>query len=182
MNDETRNKVNKRIKTWLLIIIPTFSSQIYKILVSVWSSTSVLVYNRLSQFFPEWMLLSLLRGRYSLLPLPVVVSDTRCWCAAGVLRCCCWGPRIFRYSFPWNHPPPPMLPGSPIFPLRSAKLQTVPTFLHFWIFLNILKPDDASSRRKCREKRRIPEKNTNITELWVSYLLRNFFFFHYTRF
>ena len=56
------------------------------------------------------LLLSLLRGRYSLLPLPVVVSDTRCWCAAGVLRCCCWGPPIFRYSFPWNHPTPLFYP------------------------------------------------------------------------
>ena len=33
------------------------------------------------------LLLSLLRGRYFLPPLPVVVSDTRCWCAADVLRC-----------------------------------------------------------------------------------------------
>ena len=50
------------------------------------------------------LLLSLLRGRYFLLPLPVVVSDTRCWCAAAVLRCCCLGPPIFRYSSHWNHP------------------------------------------------------------------------------
>ena len=73
------------------------------------------------------VLLSLLRGHFFLLPLPVVVSDTRCCCAAAVLCWCCRDSPIFS-SFCRQEPSPPRLPGSPTFPFRSAKLQTVPAF------------------------------------------------------
>ena len=71
---------------------------------------------------------------------PILAPDVLLLCyvvGAEVLR-------FFRYSFTWNHPPP-MLPGSPIFPPRSDELQTVPTFLHFvllftkiCVFINIM--------------------------------------------
>ena len=80
------------------------------------------------------LLLSLPRGRYSLLPLPCVVSATRCWCAAAVLRCCCWGPPLFPDI------PPPWTTPSTILPVFRYFLLVPPNsglFGHCYMFVFI---------------------------------------------
>ena len=74
------------------------------------------------------LLLSMQRGHFFLLPLLlVVVTDTRCCCAAAVQLSMLM---LLRLSYVSIFFSPGTPPGSPIFPFRSAKLQTVATFLH----------------------------------------------------
>ena len=54
---------------------------------------------------------------------------------------------LFFPAIPPSGTTPPLLPGSPIFPLRSAKLQTVPTFLYnYFIIANTRKYHDLFQR------------------------------------
>ena len=64
-------------------------------------------------------------------------STVRCVSYSLLVCCCCATLLLLRSSYfpailPPGTTPPPVLPDSPIFPLRSAKLQTVPTFLHIF--------------------------------------------------
>ena len=96
------------------------------------------------------LLLSLLRGRYFLLPLPVVVSDTRCWCAAAVLRCCCLGPPIFPAI-------PPPGTTSPILPVLRHFLFVPPNsklFRHFYISVSSSR-QYACSLKSCSPRGRV---------------------------
>ena len=75
--------------------------------------------------------LSLLRIDYFILPLAIRVRYSLLLC------CCCATPVLLKSShFCIMLPPgttPALLPGFPIFPSRSAKLQTVQTFLRFQV-------------------------------------------------
>ena len=97
---------------------------------------------------PLTLLLLLLRGRYTLLPLPVVICDTRCCCAAAVLLLCYIVAATVLLFFPviiFPGTTHSQLPVSPIYFFRSDKLHDVPTFLRsgllftkICVFINIV--------------------------------------------